>query len=215
MHYTKVAIEQLDSIQRLKIINAVSGVKPANLIGTVSSSGVTNLGVFNSVFHLGSNPPLQGFILRPTGEVPRHTYENLLQNGQYTINHIHNGIIEQAHYTSAKFKAEVSEFRECGLTEEYIDGFEAPFVKESHLKMGMYFKEAIPIELNDTWLIIGEIQHLVLPPEVFGEEDDVDLAAIDTVGISGLNTYYSLKKLRRFPYARVSEVPNFEKNQTE
>lgn len=210
MHYTKVDIEKMDHIRRLKVINAVSGIKPANLIGSISTNNSTNLAVFNSVFHLGSNPPLQGFILRPTGEVPRHTYENILQNGQYTINHIHNGIVENAHYTSAKFKEDVSEFEVCGLAAEYLPGFRAPFVKECHLKMGMLFKQAIPIELNGTLLIIGEIQHLILPETAFDEAEDIDLAAIDTVGISGLNTYYELRKSHRFPYARVSEVPDFK-----
>ncbi len=210
MHYTKGEIAELDKVARLKLINAVSGIKAANLIGTVSKKGVSNLGVFNSVFHLGSNPPLQGFILRPVGEVPRHTYENFMENGQYTINHIHSGMIERAHYTSAKFEANVSEFSECSLTEEYVAGFEAPFVKESRLKMGMRFIKAIPIPMNDTLMIVGEIQHLMLPENAYGEAEDVDLERMDAVGISGLNTYYEVKKLKRFPYARRSEVPNFK-----
>ena len=54
-----------------------------------------------------------------------------------------------AHYTSAKFDKEESEFEECHLTEEYLDGFTAPFVKESRLKIGMKFEESIPIEINN------------------------------------------------------------------
>ncbi len=209
MHYTKKDIAKLDRIERLKIINAISGVKSANLIGSISDTGITNLGIFNSVFHLGSNPPLQGFVMRPIGEVPRHTYENISQSGIYTINHVNSSIIKRAHYTSAKFDASISEFKTCGLTEEYLPGFEAPFVKESHIKMGMRFQQAIPIPLNDTLMIIGEIECLFVPKVAFGQDDDLDLEAIDTVGISGLNTYYGLKKLARFPYARVSEVPDF------
>ncbi|MDP5231955.1 MAG: flavin reductase [Cellulophaga sp.] len=210
MQYTKQEIAEMDRVQRIKFINAVSGVKAANLIGTISDTEVTNVAIFNSVMHLGSDPALMGFILRPTGEVPRHTYENMLANGSFTINHVNTGIIKNAHYTSAKFSDNESEFDLCGLTEEFVTGVKAPFVKESHLKIGLEYVESIPIERNGTILVIGEIIHLVIPENAIGEEEDIDLAAIETTGISGLNTYYELKKLDRFPYVRRHEVPDFK-----
>ncbi len=208
MHYKKQDIQNLDRITRLKIINSVTGIKPANVIGSINSKGKTNLAIFSSVVHLGSNPPLLGFICRPRTEESGHTYSNIMDNGYYTINHIHPEFIKNAHYTSGKFDEDVSEFERCALTEEYVKDFKAPFVRESSFKMGLLFKEKIDIELNGTVLIIGEIEHLILPKNAFVNED-IDLEISDTVGISGLNTYYSLKKLDRFPYVRVSEVPEF------
>lgn len=208
MHYTQHDIAALDRVTRLTLINSVTGIKPANLIGTIHPDGQTNLAIFSSVVHLGSDPALLGFIVRPTGEVPRHTYSNILQNQVYTINHIHPEFTKNAHYTSAKFDAAISEFERCGFTAEFIDGFAAPFVQESQFKIGMRFKEAIPIPLNGTLLMIGEIVHLLLP-ETGLTEGDVDLEATRGVGISGLNRYYTLKKLDRYPYARVHEVPEF------
>jgi flavin reductase (DIM6/NTAB) family NADH-FMN oxidoreductase RutF len=211
MHYTKKDITEMERIQRIKYMNSVSGIKPANLLGTVSEEGRTNLAIFSSVFHLGSDPALLGFITRPTGEVPRHTFENLMKNGEYTINHIPSGFAKNAHYTSAKLERDRSEFEICGFTPEYLTDFKAPFVKESVLKMGMRFKQTIDIELNGTILVIGEIEHLVLPDEALDENDDVNLASINGLGISGLNTYYDLKKIGRYPYARAKEMPDFTK----
>lgn len=201
----------MNRIQRIKYINSVSGIKPANLIGTIAEDGKTNLAIFSSVFHLGSEPALLGFITRPTGEVPRHTFENLLKNHQYTINHVPSNFTENAHYTSAKLERDQSEFDVCGFTAEFITDFKAPFVKESALKLGMKFKQTIDIELNGTILVIGEIEHLIMPDTAIDDEDDVNLASINSVGISGLNTYYDLKKIDRYPYARASEVPDFKK----
>lgn len=209
MHYTKQQIEEMEHVKRLKIINAVSGIKPANLIGTISDKGETNLAIFSSVFHLGSSPALLGFMMRPIGEVPRHTYENILQNGAYTINHVHQSFAKNAHFTSAKLDRAVSEFEKCDLNEEYITGYKAPFVKESQLKIGMKFVQEINIELNGTILIIGEICHLILPEESIGKDLDIDLSVMNTVGISGLNTYYSLEKVGEYPYARANETPSF------
>lgn len=211
MQYTKHDIERMDKIQKIKFINSVSGIKPANLIGTISNSGQTNLAIFSSVFHLGSDPALFGFITRPTGEIPRHTYENILENEYYTINHVQSSFTKNAHYTSAKLDRTQSEFEVCGLTEEYIADFKAPFVQESVLKMGMQFKEAINIERNGTILVIGEIQHLIIPDTAVGEDEDIDLSHINSAGISGLNTYYELKKIARYPYVRTNEIPDFGK----
>ena len=208
MIYTKKDIEQLDRITKLKLINSVTGIKPANLIGTTNNNNQTNLAVFSSVVHLGSAPALLGFISRPQTAEVGHTYRNIQENGCYTINHIHPEFIKNAHYTSAKFDANISEFKSCNLTEEYINDFKAPFVKESTFKMGMRFVEAMPIKHNGTVLMIGEIEHLVVPDHAT-VNNDIDLEATKSVGISGLNTYYSLEKTNTYPYVRVEDVPKF------
>jgi flavin reductase (DIM6/NTAB) family NADH-FMN oxidoreductase RutF len=209
VYYSLKDILALERLKRLNIINSVTGIKPANLIGTISDEGKANLAIFSSVVHLGSNPPLLGFMLRPHYEVRRHTYENILATGFYTINHVHESFAENAHYTSAKFDKDQSEFEVCGLAEEYLYGFQAPFVRESSLKMGMKFLEALHIKQNDTNLVIGEIQHLIIPDKSIEEEGHVDLSMIDDVGISGLHSYYSLKKIAKYPFARPDELPDF------
>ncbi len=202
-------IQALDRIKRLNIINSVSGIKPGNLIGTISNSGQTNLAVFSSVIHLGSNPALLGFIMRPLPDVRRHTYENILENNCYTINHIHINDVQKAHYTSVKFDKNISEFDACNFSEEYIEDFPAPFVKASPLKIGMQFVEEIPIKANGTIMMIGKIKHIIFPDGILSEEGYLDLQQLGSAGISGLNTYYAVKKLASFPYARLHELPDF------
>lgn len=200
----------MDRVVRLKIINSITGIKPANLIGTIDNDKLTNLAVFSSVVHLGSQPPLLGFIARPKTEDSGHTLRNIEQKGVYTINHIHPEFIERAHYTSAKFDKNISEFDRCGFSEEYIGDFEAPFVKESLVKMGLRLKETVPIPLNGTTLVIGEIAHLVLPDTAM-DTGDINLEHLQSTGISGLNSYYELKKVAQHPYVRIGEVPEFDK----
>jgi flavin reductase (DIM6/NTAB) family NADH-FMN oxidoreductase RutF len=209
-HFTRENISELDSRKRANLINSISGYKSANLIGTISDSGVSNLAIFSSVVHIGANPPLLGFILRPVDEVPRHTYENIKQNGVYTINHVHENFVEKAHFTSAKFERDESEFEKCKLNAEFIEGFAAPFVKESEIKIGLKFVEETPIKLNNTILIIGEIEHIILPENALLESGNVDLNAVSDVAISGLDTYHKVEKIETFPYARTSNVPNLD-----
>jgi len=78
-------IQSLNKIFKINLINSCSGFKSANLLGSISEEGVSNVAVFSSVTHLGSNPPTLGFILRPT-TVPRDTYKNIKDSGFFTIN---------------------------------------------------------------------------------------------------------------------------------
>ena len=206
MILTKQEINDLPRIKKLNIINSITGVKPANLIGTKGQTGHSNLAIFSSVIHLGSNPPLIGMISRPVGEVERHTIENLENSPFYTINHVTTSHIKQAHYTSAKWDREQSEFEKCGFTEEYIEDFSAPFVRESNIKMGMKVVDSIDIKLNGTILIIGSIECIMIPENIMSEEGYLHLEDAETAGISGLNSYYRLSKIGEFPYARVHEA---------
>jgi flavin reductase (DIM6/NTAB) family NADH-FMN oxidoreductase RutF len=207
--FTANNIKNLDTRKRANLINSVSGYKSANLIGTISASKQTNLAIFSSVVHLGANPPLVGFIQRPLGEVARHSYENIKATGFYTINHIHKSFVEKAHYTSAKFDRNISEFAACKLTEEFIETFSAPFVAESKIKIGLKFVEEIPVKLNGTILMIGEIQRLIFPENAWLENGNVDLNSVEDLCISSLDTYHEVKQIAQFPYAKPDDLPEF------
>lgn len=207
MHLTKQDIEQMERFKRANLINSMTGIKPANLIATKSEDGYPNVGIFSSVVHLGSDPAVIGFVMRPQHEKPRDTYLNIKATGVYTINHVPTGLVENAHFTSANFPKEQSEFDYCGFEEEYIEGLHAPFVRESPLKFGMELIEEIPIKVNKTILIVGKVLHLIFPEKAMSEAGQLNLEMLGTAGISGLDSYYELKKIGQFPYAHLKDVP--------
>lgn len=211
MHLSNQEIKELDRIYRLNLINSITGIKPANLIGTRSTDGVANVAIFSSVVHLGSNPALIGMVFRPQAETKRDTYRNILETERYTINHVPLTKTQNAHFTSAKFEAEESEFEKCGFTEEYLTDFLTPFVKESRIKLGMKLQQMIPIEINGTILAIGSVEHLFVPDEVLSENGFIDLGKVQSAGISGVNSYYKLEKVADYPYAKPNELPDFGK----
>jgi flavin reductase (DIM6/NTAB) family NADH-FMN oxidoreductase RutF len=207
-YFNKLEIEALEKNYRANLINSIGGYKSANLIATISEEGHTNVAVFSSVVHLGAHPALVGFIQRPIGN-DSHTYHNIMQNGCYTINHIHQHFIEKAHFTSARFDANVSEFDACQLTAEFLEGFKAPFVGESNIKFGVRFVEAIPIALNNTILMIGEIEHIYIQTNCLLKDGNLQLNLAQDVTISGLETYHQVGEGTHFAYAKVSKLPNF------
>lgn len=181
--------------------NTISGPRSVVMIGTEDLNGVGNIGLFNSFVHLGANPPLLGFILRPT-TVARHTYENLKTTGCYTINHGMQSRLEDVHQTSAKYEAGEDEFERCGWSKERIDGFDAPFIEDSPIKLGMRFVDEHLIPQNGTRLIVGQVEHVLIDEQYIGEDGFIDTAAAETLISCGLDAYFKYEPLKRVPYAR-------------
>lgn len=204
--FSKNDLSSLDQKFKLHLINSISGHKAANLIGT--KNGTENLAIISSVFHLGTNPPLVGFIMRPH-TVRRDTYDNIKATGYYTINHINTGIYKNAHYTSAKFEADESEFEKVNLPAEYKNDFPAPFVLESKVQIGLKFVEEYEIPSNGCILMIGEIQELFIDEIGITKEGKLNFNVLETVSITGLNQYHKSIQIDDLPYARLSELPNF------
>jgi flavin reductase (DIM6/NTAB) family NADH-FMN oxidoreductase RutF len=194
-------IQNLNKIFKINLINSCSGFKSANLLGSISEEGVSNVAVFSSVTHLGSNPPTLGFILRPT-TVPRDTYKNIKDSGFFTINHIHEAIIEDAHHTSAKYPKEISEFDATNLEEEFKGQFKAPFVKGAPVQMSMKFIEEVYVPSNDVMLIVSQIEELYIDDELLQADGLINLSKGNIATINGLDTYAVPKFNKQLSYQR-------------
>lgn len=201
MQITYAELMAMEQRKRAHLINSVGGFKSVCLIGTASSLGNTNLAIFSSVVHIGANPPLICFIMRPDS-VERHTLSNILETGSYTINHVNQFIYKQAHQTSARYPKNISEFDAAGLTREYKNDCKAPFVKESIVQMEVDFKERIDLTINNTIMIIGEIRQLWFPADCLSEDGYLDIEKAGTISCSGLDSYHTTQRLLRLNYAK-------------
>ncbi len=198
-------IYNLNKIYRINLINSCSGFKSANLLGTISEEGITNVAVFSSVTHLGSSPPTLGFILRPT-TVPRNTHKNLKDLGHFTINHIWEAIIEDAHHTSAKYADEISEFDMTNLEPEFKGAHKAPFVKDVPVQMSMKFIEEIYVPSNDVMLIVAQIEELYVKDELLENDGLINLSKGNVATINGLDTYAIPKFKKQLSYQKPKEI---------
>ena len=204
--YSAKEIQEMPSRSRAHFMNCVTGFKSSNLIGTISNDGITNLAIFSSVTHLGSNPPLLGFVLRPH-TVMRNTFENLKETGYFTVNHVHETMIKSAHQTSAKYPAGVSEFGATGLTEEYRGEFKAPFVAESRIQIGCRFVNEYFLEENECRFIVGAMEQIYLQDEIVSEDGFINLEKAGSVSATGLDGYALPRILDRFSYAEPEKEP--------
>ena len=95
------------------------------------------------------------------------------------------------------------------LQEEFKNDFFAPFVKRSLVKIGMKLVEEILLP-NQCIFIVGSIELIILPNHSINDLGQLDLDKLKGVGISGLNSYYKLKKIGSFPYVGENELPEFK-----
>jgi flavin reductase (DIM6/NTAB) family NADH-FMN oxidoreductase RutF len=206
MEISSTSIQQMEKRYRATLINSLPGFKCLQLVGTISENGHSNLGIFNSIFHLGASPALLGMIFRPESE-DHDTLQNIKRNGVYTFNNVNESFYQKAHQTSARYASGCSEFVECGLTEYFIPEFEAPFVAESSIKIAMQLKEIIPITANNTTMLIGEIAHILLNENLIETDGNVNHQKAQTITVSGLDSYFNVNAIGRLTYAKPNLHP--------
>jgi flavin reductase (DIM6/NTAB) family NADH-FMN oxidoreductase RutF len=192
---------QLEQRFRTTFINSLGGFKSPGLIGTISKDGNTNLAIFNSFFHVGAHPPLFGFVVRPDS-AERHTLNNLLATGVFTVNHIGEAFYRKAHQTAARYPGPVSEFAATGLTELYNEHSIAPFVAESKVRLAARFRQRIDVTENGTIIIIAEITYISLPENCVGADGFVNLEKAGSITCTGLDSYHRTEQIARLAYAK-------------
>lgn len=201
MNISKDDLEQFEQRYRTAFVNSLAGFRQVVLVGTKSEDGRSNLAIFNSLIHLGSNPALLGLISRPD-KVPRDTLRNITETGQYTLSYVKSDLFEKAHQTSARYEKHVSEFQQVGFEELYHPECKAPFVKEAVVKIAMKLEELIPIPSNGTVLIVGSIAEVTLEETMVGADGFVELSEADVLISQGLDAYFVSRPVGRLPYAK-------------
>ena len=199
--FNSESLDSLNKIYRINLINSITGYKSANLLGTISKKGVENVAIFSSITHLGSNPALLSFFVRPN-VVPRDTYKNIKEKKIFTVNHISQEKIDDAHHTSAKYKEEISEFEKTNLQSEYKSNWGAPFVKDSAIQLGCKYVNEYYLKENGCSLIIASIEIIFIKEGLLQNDGWVELSKGNVVTVNGLDAYALPKTLKRLKYAR-------------
>jgi flavin reductase (DIM6/NTAB) family NADH-FMN oxidoreductase RutF len=201
MNINSARIAEMEKRYRTTFINSLPGYKCLQMVGTTSKNGNTNLGLFNSIFHIGANPPLLGMIFRPESN-DHDTLNNIKETGAYTLNNVLPEWYDNAHQTSARFPSGTSEFKECGFSAYFVPSFAAPFVQESTIKIGMLLTEVIDLRINDTTLVIGEISQVIIDESILEQDGYVDHIKAGTVTVTGLDSYFTAELIERLAYAK-------------
>jgi flavin reductase (DIM6/NTAB) family NADH-FMN oxidoreductase RutF len=190
---------------RATFFNSLSGFRSIHLCGTQNKAGIANLCVLNSVFHVGSAPPLLGLMLRPEG-ARQHTLQNIRETGWYTLNQMPSALAAQVHQTAARYEPDQDEFTEVGLTKQFDDNCPAPFVAESPIRYSLKLEEEHQVKANGIFILVGAVQHMeVANADLIGEDGYVDLSKADVLAANGLDAYHQVKPVARFAYPKAGK----------
>lgn len=206
-HVSTGHLASMPSRHRAHLVNLLSGVKGLHLMGTQSDSGIANLGLFNSVVHIGANPAAMGVIFRPI-TVARDSYDNIQGNGQFTLNLVTESMVQAAHWASAKWPSDASEFTGTGLTAWHSDTVQAPYVAESPISIGLTLVEEHLIQFNETRLLVGEVQEIWGPQALLENDSWLRLDSLDIMSVAGLDSYYQPVFRSRKSYAKPDQPPH-------
>ena len=198
---TTADLSEMEKVKRLNLVNSCTGYKSANLIATQSLEGINNVAIFSSVTHLGSNPAMLGFIIRPT-IVVRDTYKNIKETGYFTVNHVTADIIGDAHHTSANYNPEESEFDKTKLNIEFKESITTPFVKDCPVQLYCKYINEYHIKENGTVHIIASIEKIFYNENLEHQDGWLQLDKADVISLNGLDGYCLPKLVNHYEYAR-------------
>lgn len=145
-------------------------VRPTVVISTISSKGVSNAAPFsfNSPVAIGPTP-LFGF----ESNVNHDTWRNVKENGEFVVNLVGDNFGPLMEIMEKDLPYEVSEIKECGLTEVKANKIKPPRIGEAYGWFECRMIQHVNLYDRAIW-VIGEILDAEVKEEVFDGVVDVE-----------------------------------------
>ena len=170
-------------------------VRPTVVISTISPNGISNAAPFSWNSPMATKPkPLFGFAC----SVSHDTWRNIKENGEFVVNIIGENFGPLMETMERDLPYEVSEIKECGLTETESKQIKPPRIEEAFGWLECKIAESYEISEGNVW-IIGEVL----------EADAKDAAITDVVAVEKVkplnhifaDAYVTDMKISRFKRA--------------
>jgi flavin reductase (DIM6/NTAB) family NADH-FMN oxidoreductase RutF len=168
-------------------------------ISTVSAAGVGNLSPFSFFTVAANDPPHVLFSVSPT---TKDTLANARETGEFVVNIASRPLMEQLVDSSAAVRPETDEFDLVGL-----ERTPSKLVAPARVASARAHFECVSrqfVEVGKSMLVIGEIVHLHIAPEVW-REGRVRPELLDPVGRLGGSLYTALGEIISRPMPAVDE----------
>ena len=156
---------KLDSKDFVKLL-----VRPTVIISTISANGISNAAPFSFNSPVSTRPiPLFGF----ESNVNHDTWRNIRENGEFVVNLVGKEFGPLMEIMEKDFPYEVSEIKECGLTEVKADCVKPPRIKEAYGWIECRMTQYATLSERAVW-VIGEILEVEVKDEAFDEAVNVE-----------------------------------------
>jgi flavin reductase (DIM6/NTAB) family NADH-FMN oxidoreductase RutF len=121
----------LDGVDRYKLLIGLVVPRPIGWVGTVDADGVRNLAPYSFFNVVAGTPPTVLFSPGRRNGEPKDTLHNVVATGEFTINLVDEALAEAMNLTSGEYGPEVDEFELAGLATVPGEAVRAPLVVAS------------------------------------------------------------------------------------
>jgi flavin reductase (DIM6/NTAB) family NADH-FMN oxidoreductase RutF len=179
--------------------------RPVAWVSTTSADGTTNLAPFSFFQMIAPQPPTLMICPQHNGDgTLKDTARNIRETGEFVVNLVSFGMVQQMNATSYSFDAGTSEFSAAGIGEAEcvyvkpprVEG--APVSFECRLADFRLYPEASPT----CTIIIGHVLAAHVDPAILDEQQQVDPTRLDLVSRMGADWYGRTNSPTNFSLAR-------------
>jgi len=167
--------------------------RPIAFASTIDKEGKVNLSPFSFFNVFGANPPILIFspARRGRDNTVKHSYENVLEVQEVTINIVDYAMVQQMSLASTEYPKGVNEFVKAGLTEIPSEKVKPPRVANAPASFECKVLQVIPtgIEGGAGNLIICEVVLVHIAERVLDSNGKVDPFKLDAVARMGGDWY--------------------------
>lgn len=121
----------LDGVDRYKLLIGLVVPRPIGWVGTVDADGVRNLAPYSFFNVVAGTPPTVLFSPGRRNGEPKDSLHNVVATGEFTINLVDEALAEAMNLTSGEYGPEVDEFELAGLSTVPGETVRAPLVVAS------------------------------------------------------------------------------------
>ncbi len=167
--------------------------RPIGWISTQNEAGIPNLAPFSFFNAVCGNPPTVLFCpdIRGTDHAIKDTLKNVRQTGEFVVNIVTEHLAEVMVKTSAELPEGVDEFQFTGLEKAPSVVVSVPRVAASPVHFECRVSQIIEIsdQPGGGSIVIGEVVHIHVNPDVLLGDDKINPAALKAIGRMGGPTY--------------------------
>ena len=167
--------------------------RPICFASTISIKGEVNLSPFSFFNVFSSNPPVMIFspARRGRDNTVKHSYENVKEVAEVTINIVNYAMVEQMSLASTEYARGVNEFEKAGFTQLSSDLVKPPRVGEAPVSFECKVTQVIELGNGPGAgnLVLAEVLKIHVHKDFMKEEGGLDTPKLDLVGRMGGSWY--------------------------
>ena len=179
------------------LLGAVSP-RPIAFVSTLDAQGHPNLAPFSWFNVVSAKPPILVFspARRGRDNTTKHTYDNLTQLGECTVNVVSYPMTQQMVLTSTEYPEQIDEFEKSGFTKAPSQEVKPPRVSESSVQFECRVRDIVNYaeEGGAGNIVLAEVVRVHFHTHIMGEDGRIDPYRIDPIGRLGKNFYTRARK---------------------